>query len=219
LSQKIVLIDLDVGKRWIGPWVGKEYRPLLIRTREGHWYCGRDTLDGYETPPGCPFGVRWLQLSLKEALFWCSQQGTTPPAELIEEYESSKSRVNASQTVPIVNEPEASSDLGSEHQPPSGAAIATSPPDATTKVSTAEVTISKPKRLKGGDASAMIVAALDYLANKGEWNASEKQIYKLAGVSRSTYYNVKRRDVEVQNVFEKYHSRRLGRGPVHYKDV
>ena len=46
------------------------------------------------------------------------------------------------------------------------------------------------KRRKKGEASLLICAALETLAEKGEWNASEHQIYTLAGVPRSTYYNV-----------------------------
>jgi hypothetical protein len=97
LSRQVILIDLTGGKRWLGSWCGPMYQPVLIRTRDGRWFCGRYTLDGYETPPGCPRGVRFLELTVEQALCWCTDQEAAPPSELIEEYESSIARTNGSQ--------------------------------------------------------------------------------------------------------------------------
>src|SRR5262245_5247798 len=92
LSRRVVPIDLLGGRRWPAPWCGTQYRPVLIRTRDGRWFCGRDTLDGYETPPEYPYGVRYLELTLEQALLWCTQQGATPPPDLIQAYEASKAQ-------------------------------------------------------------------------------------------------------------------------------
>jgi hypothetical protein len=70
-----------------------------------------------------------------------------------------------------------------------------------------------PKRLKPGEAAFKIVAALDALAADGKWNVAEAEIWMRAGVSRSTYYSVKDRDDTVKDAMERYHDRRLGRGP------
>jgi hypothetical protein len=78
---------------------------------------------------------------------------------------------------------------------------------------------TKRTRLKKGDAATKIIAALDSLAAKGQWNAPEGAIIARAGVSKSTYYNLKKNDDEVIRYMKKYHDRRLGRGPVRPHDL
>jgi hypothetical protein len=80
---------------------------------------------------------------------------------------------------------------------------------------------SKPKRKrhKPGESSLKILAALKSLADEGKWNAPETDIWKRAGVSRSTYYDVLKRDEAVKNAMDEYHARRLGRGPVRPDDL
>ena len=73
--------------------------------------------------------------------------------------------------------------------------------------------IPKRKRHKRGEPSLKILAALRSLADEGKWNASEMDIWKRAGVSKSTYYDVLKRDEAAKNATEQYHARRLGRGP------
>ncbi len=78
---------------------------------------------------------------------------------------------------------------------------------------------TKRKRLKPGTAALKIRAALDALAAKGQWNVSEKEIYNLARVSRSTYYNVCGKDDAVKRAIVDYHACRLGRGPARADDI
>ena len=80
-------------------------------------------------------------------------------------------------------------------------------------------TNTKGKRGKPGDATDRIIAALQTLASKGDWNASESRIIATAGVAKSTYYSVLDRVELVQKARELYGSKRLGRGPVHVDDL
>jgi hypothetical protein len=75
-----------------------------------------------------------------------------------------------------------------------------------------------PKRAKKGIPALMIIAALEALAHKGQWDASETEIMKAAGVGKSTYYDVLRRDSRVQKAKDQFDSKRLGRGPVRSSD-
>jgi hypothetical protein len=75
------------------------------------------------------------------------------------------------------------------------------------------------KRLKPGDAALKICAALNSLAAQGKWNVLEDEIIERARVARSTYFRVKRLDEDVKEAMELYLDRRLGRGPVHARDV
>ncbi len=78
---------------------------------------------------------------------------------------------------------------------------------------------TKIKRLRSGDAALKIVAALESLAANAAWNSPESEIIGRAGVPRSTYYKyIKENDV-VKKAMEDYHSRRLGRGPVHRNQI
>ncbi|WP_148594222.1 hypothetical protein [Aquisphaera giovannonii] len=75
------------------------------------------------------------------------------------------------------------------------------------------------RRLKPGEAAMKIIAALDSLAQAGEWNVAEAAIIHRAGVKRSTYYKCLNRDDAVQKAMERYHDRRLGSGPVRSRDI
>ena len=74
-------------------------------------------------------------------------------------------------------------------------------------------------RLKPGDAAFKVCAALRLLAHEGKWDATEKEIAVLAGVARSTYYNVRDRDEAVKHAMENFHRRCLGKGPVRANDI
>jgi hypothetical protein len=76
----------------------------------------------------------------------------------------------------------------------------------------------KRRRLKRGDAPALIRAALESLAARGEWNKSDSEIIKRAGVCRSTYYHALKADEGVKRSMEEYQSRRLGQGPARRDD-
>ena len=76
----------------------------------------------------------------------------------------------------------------------------------------------KPKRLKRGEPSLLIRAALESLANEGSWEAPEHDIILRSGVPRSTYYDVSAKDPEVKKTLAEYQRRRLGQPPVHPDD-
>jgi hypothetical protein len=75
------------------------------------------------------------------------------------------------------------------------------------------------KRGKAGEAAERIIAALQALAHKGDWNASEIRIIATAGVPKSTYYSVLGSNEAVKKARELYGSKRLGRGPVRADDL
>jgi hypothetical protein len=75
------------------------------------------------------------------------------------------------------------------------------------------------KRLKRGDASLKICAALRSLASEGKWNVPEEEIRVRAGVPKSTYYRVLKSDEQAKLAKEHYHHRRLGRGPLRADDM
>jgi hypothetical protein len=77
----------------------------------------------------------------------------------------------------------------------------------------------KPKRLKRGEPSLLIRAALESLANEGSWEAPEHDIILRSGVPRSTYYDVSAKDPEVKKTLAEYQRRRLGQPPVHADDL
>src|SRR5262249_42612200 len=95
-----VLIDSQKVKCWPGAWVGLQYQPVLLRF-EGRWYVGRYSyaLSGYETPPGCRQGITFVEIDVTAALIFCDENGLNDPypPELIEDFESSKTSVGASQ--------------------------------------------------------------------------------------------------------------------------
>ena len=98
LSRRVVLINLAGGKMWFDQWCGHRYQPVLFRTPDGRrWFCARSTIDGYETPPGCPRGVEFLELNDEQALFWFTKHEIDAPPDLIEAIKSSMGGSNVSQ--------------------------------------------------------------------------------------------------------------------------
>ena len=86
--RRVVTIDLAGAKCWLGPRWGHLYQAALFRLLDKCWYHTRITLDGYQAPPGCSRGVKFMQLSVEQALLLCTDEGIDPPRELIEEYKS-----------------------------------------------------------------------------------------------------------------------------------
>jgi hypothetical protein len=76
----------------------------------------------------------------------------------------------------------------------------------------AEVLKPKRRRLRRDEIILKICAALDSLAGRQEWGATEERIYTLAGVSKSTYFT-NRDHEQVKNKFEEYMRKGRGRGP------
>src|SRR5271157_2410368 len=105
LSGRVVLINLAGGKMWLDEWCGLEYQPVLFRTPDGRWFCARSTLDGYQTPPGCPRDVEFLELNDKQALFWFTKHKIDAPPDLIEAYQCSMGGSNVSQADPPAEAP------------------------------------------------------------------------------------------------------------------
>ena len=99
-----------------------------------------------------------------------------------------------------------------------GATVNVHAPEPTSEVSK-PLTSGKPKRRKPGDSALLIIGALRSLAAAGEWDARECDIMARAGVPRSTYDFVCKRDKRVQEERREYDSRRLGRGPVYADDM
>ncbi len=132
LSRRVVLINLAAGKMWLGEWCGLVYQPVLFRTPDGRWFCARSTLDGYQTPPGCPRDVEFLELNDEQALFWFTKHKIDAPPDLIEAYKSSMARWVASQAdqpAGTTNPPTAASTprLGPQAPPDTEAAGPTPP--------------------------------------------------------------------------------------------
>jgi hypothetical protein len=75
------------------------------------------------------------------------------------------------------------------------------------------------KRHKRTELELKIIAALESLANRGEWNAPVPKIISSAGIAKSTYYEVLKSSKKVQEKMDLYHSRRLGRGPSRRGDL
>jgi hypothetical protein len=69
------------------------------------------------------------------------------------------------------------------------------------------------RRVKKGEAYILIIAAFQSLADKGDWNATDEDIISLAGVKRSTYYDVLNKNELARHAKEAYRAQRLGRGP------
>jgi hypothetical protein len=95
----------------------------------------------------------------------------------------------------------------------------TPPTQRGREVPQATATAAKPKRLRRGEASLKIRAALESFANEGKWNVSEEEIFKRAGVSRSTYCYVMKHDDKAKRTKEEYHDQRLGRVPPRHRDL
>jgi hypothetical protein len=75
------------------------------------------------------------------------------------------------------------------------------------------------RRHRRGDPAFKIRATLEALAANGRWNEPESEIFKLAHVSKSTYYYLLKNDSKVAATREWYEKQRLGRGPIRYRDV
>ena len=104
--RRVVRIDLDGAKWWLGPRWGHLYEAALLRRLDKRWFHTHITLDGYEGPPGSSRGAKFLQLTVEQALLLCTDEKIDPPPELIEEYESacslaaSPARAGRSQETP-----------------------------------------------------------------------------------------------------------------------
>ena len=84
------LVDLTACRKWPGQWCGILYQPMLSCTPDTpgrRWFRGRRTLDDYEGP--------FEELSVEQALAWCTEVKIDPPPELIEAYKASESRQDA----------------------------------------------------------------------------------------------------------------------------
>jgi hypothetical protein len=118
-TRQPTLLNLDGTREWPGRWYGLEYRRVLIRDREGHWFCGYEVPDlGYQPPPGELFA--FCRLTVPEALVLCRREGILEPSELVEAYEASRRPTDA-QGEP--GEPSGLSGL----QPPDKSRITASP--------------------------------------------------------------------------------------------
>jgi hypothetical protein len=56
------------------------------------------------------------------------------------------------------------------------------------------------------------------LAAKGEWGKSDAEIISLAGISRDSFYRLKKRDDTVKAKLEDYKHQTLGRRPARPQD-
>ena len=101
------LVDLAACRKWPGQWCGILYQPILFctpYTPGRRWFRGRRTLDDYEGP--------FEELSVEQALAWCTEVKIDPPPELIEEWKSSTAPPNAmpqpqaTPGIPAVAEPD-----------------------------------------------------------------------------------------------------------------
>jgi hypothetical protein len=75
------------------------------------------------------------------------------------------------------------------------------------------------RRSKPGDARELIIAALDSLAAEGNWGAREADIRERAGVARSTYSDVMKKDDKAQRARAMYRAQGRGRGPARPRDL
>ena len=183
------------------------YLPVLFRLQDERLFYGRYSRNGLLELRSPHPGTTLLQMSDEDAQIQCEKE-EIPFQDLYCEEDCSSSK-HADD-----------SDLDRQGFAPNPSA-ASSPESGSQATPQSKPSLGQTKRmrLKPGDASIKIIAALDSLADRGEWKVSEKQIYTLAHVSRSTYYDVLNRDPEVQRAMKAYHAQRLGRGPLHANDV
>jgi hypothetical protein len=154
-------------------------------------------------PFSIPFRALPFQVSPSEAIVFCLAAGITPPDEFFA----------------LLSGPAAGTADPSTALPPAlpDANTATPKPEDVGAGST--TTPTKRKRRKSGESTTLICSALDTLAAHGKWNALDKEIIKLAEVSRSTYYRLTREDDHVKKAMDNYLSRRLGKGPARKDDI
>jgi len=88
LDNLVIGIDVAGTEWWYGEWQGLEYQPFLCRARDGRWFCGRSTLDGFLTPPGCRFGVNFQEIDIKQVRFWFAHQQIPEPMDAHPDSES-----------------------------------------------------------------------------------------------------------------------------------
>ena len=92
LKRRVVRIDVGACEAWTALRSPSELLPVLLRTPDGRWFCGNWNHLG-----GC-YVDRFSQLTVEQALTWCTREGIDPPAKLIKAYESSVGCSNVSKS-------------------------------------------------------------------------------------------------------------------------
>jgi hypothetical protein len=177
------------------PWT-----PTMVRTATGRWALNDEFRKGYKSV-SIGEAAAWLT---EAGLYWHCASGQTDWKLLSGIPEVL--RADLKQATPAAVE---ATTAVAEPLPPGDIA-----PDAS-----GDATHASPKRKKRGDASLLIRGVLETFASAGNWNASEKEIYERANVSKTTYEYVMAHDDKAKRVREEYDRKRLGTGPIRHKCI
>jgi hypothetical protein len=80
--------------------------------------------------------------------------------------------------------------------------------------------VRKPrKRRRKGDAEKLLASALRSLADGGQWEKTDREIIRLAGISPDSFYRLTGETGSLRPAMEEYRRRSLGRGPARADEV
>lgn len=74
-------------------------------------------------------------------------------------------------------------------------------------------------RHEAGDASTLLVATLETLIARGQWGTTNESIIEQAGISKDSFYRLKKADDAVRLRLEWYRQQSSGRGPLREREI